>query len=39
MSQDVKFNIKLSIDGKEHIVEASTDVKKFANELGIAALS
>ena len=36
MSQDVKFNIKLSIDGKEHIVEASTSVKKFADELGIA---
>ena len=24
MSKDVKFNIKLTIDGKEHIVEAST---------------
>lgn len=29
MSKDVKFNIKLTIDGKEHIVEASTNVKKF----------
>ena len=36
MSKDVKFNIKLSIDGKEHIVEATTDVKHFAQELGIA---
>ena len=36
MSKDVKFNIKLSIDGKEHIIEATTDVKHFAQELGIA---
>ena len=36
MPKDVKFNIKLSIDGKEHIVEATTDVKHFAQELGIA---
>ncbi len=36
MAKDVKFNIKLSIDGKEHIVEATTDVKHFAQELGIA---
>lgn len=26
MSKDVKFNIKLTIDGKEHVVEASTNV-------------
>lgn len=36
MAKDVKFNIKLTIDGKEHIVEAATDVKHFAQELGIA---
>ena len=36
MAKDVKFNIKLSIDGKEHVVEASTNVKKLAEELGIA---
>ena len=36
MAKDVKFNIKLSIDGKEHIIEATTDVKHFAQELGIA---
>lgn len=36
MAKDVKFNIKLSIDGKEHVIEASTNVKKLAEELGIA---
>lgn len=36
MAKDVKFNIKLSIDGKEHIVEAATDVKRLSQELGIA---
>ena len=33
MSKDVKFNIKLTIDGKEQIVTASTNVKKIAEEL------
>lgn len=36
MAKDVKFNIKLTIDGKEQIVTASTNVKKFAEELEIA---
>ncbi len=36
MAKDVKFNIKLTIDGKEHIVEAATDVKRLSQELGIA---
>ena len=36
MSRDVKFNIKLSIDGKEHIVTASTNVKKLATEFNNA---
>ena len=36
MAKDVKFTIKLNIDGKEHVVDASTDVKKLADELGIA---
>ena len=39
MAKDVKFNIKLTIDGKQHIVEASTNVKKFAEELAIAQTS
>ena len=36
MAKDVKFNIKLTIDGKEQIVTASTNVKRFAEELEIA---
>lgn len=36
MAKDVKFNIKLNIDGKEQIVTASTNVKRFAEELEIA---
>lgn len=36
MAKDVKFNIKLEIDGKEQIVTASTNVKQFAEELEIA---
>ena len=36
MAKDVKFNIRLNIDGKEQIVTASTNVKQFAQELEIA---
>ena len=36
MAKDVKFNIRLTIDGKEQIVTASTNVKQFAQELEIA---
>lgn len=36
MAKDVKFNVKLTIDGKEQIVTASANVKKFAEELEIA---
>ena len=32
MAKDVKFNIKLVVDGKEKIVEATADIKKFAQE-------
>lgn len=39
MGKDVKFNIRLTIDGKQHIVEASTNVKKFAEELALAQTS
>lgn len=39
MAKDVKFNIKLTIDGKQHIVKASTNVKKFAEELALAQTS
>lgn len=36
MSKDVKFNIRLNIDGKEQVVTAATNVKKFAEELELA---
>lgn len=36
MPKDVRFNIKLQIDGKEQIVTATTNVKALASELGIA---
>lgn len=36
MPKDVKFNIKLTIDGKEQIVTASTNLKKLSEELEIA---
>ena len=32
MAKDVKFNIKLVVDGKEKIVEATGDITKFAQE-------
>ena len=34
MAKDIKFNIKLQIDGKEQIAVASTDTKEFAKQLG-----
>lgn len=36
MAKDIKFNIKLNVDGKEQIVSASTNVKELASNLGIA---
>ena len=36
MSKDVKFNIKLTIDGKDHVVTAAADVKNLAQQMGIA---
>ena len=35
MAKDVKFNIRLSVDGKEQVVAASTNVKELASQLGI----
>ena len=32
MANEVKFNIKLVVDGKEKIVDATADIKKFAQE-------
>lgn len=36
MAKDIKFNIKLQIDGKEQISEASANTKEFAKQLGSA---
>ena len=33
MAKDVKFNIKLQVDGKDVVVQASTNVKQLANDL------
>lgn len=37
MAKDVKFNIKINVDGKDVVVQASTNVKDLANNLGIVA--
>lgn len=34
MSKDVSFNIKLKIEGKDMVVEASTSAKELADQLG-----
>ena len=36
MAKDVKFRINLTVDGKGNLIEASTNCKKLAGELGIA---
>ena len=36
MPKDIKFNIKLQIDGKEQVVTASTSAKELAKQLNIA---
>lgn len=36
MPKDVKFNIKLIVDGREQIVAASTSAKDLAQQLGMA---
>ena len=36
MAKDVKFRINLTVDGKGHLIDASTNCKKLAGELGIA---
>lgn len=35
MAKDVKFNIKLQVDGKDVVVQASTNVKQLATDLGL----
>lgn len=36
MAKDIKFNIKLNVDGKDMVVQASTNVKELAGQLDIA---
>lgn len=36
MAKEVKFNIKLTVDGKEQLVTATTDVRRLADEVEIA---
>jgi hypothetical protein len=36
MAKDVKFNIKLNIDGREHVVEVSTDLKEMSKKISEA---
>ena len=35
MPKDVRFNIRLNIDGRESLVTASTNVKELADGLGL----
>ena len=35
MAQTVEFRLNLSVDGKEHVISASEDVKQLSKELGI----
>lgn len=32
---DVRFNIKINIDGKEQVVGITTDVQRLAKEMGL----
>ena len=36
MAKDIRFNIKLNVDGRDVVIGASTDVKEMAHQLGIA---
>ena len=36
MAQTVEFRLNLSVDGKEHVISTSEDVKQLAKEIGIA---
>ena len=36
MAKEVKFTVKLNIDGKDVVVSAGRDMRKFAEELGLA---
>ena len=36
MAQTVEYTLKLNVDGKDHVINLSSDVKQLAKELGIA---
>ena len=36
MAKDVKFKIDLIVDGQKHLIEATTNSKRLAHELGLA---
>lgn len=36
MAKEIKFNVRLSLDGKEQLVTATTNVHELANKLGIS---
>ena len=36
MAKEIKFNVRLSLDGKEQLVTATTNVQELANKLGIS---
>ena len=36
MAQNVEYRLSFSVDGKEHVIEITDDVKQLAEELGIA---
>lgn len=36
MAQTVEFRLNLSVDGKEHVISTSEDVKQLSKELGLA---
>lgn len=38
MAKDVKYNLKIAVDGKNLLVEASTSTKELADSLGVAHL-
>ena len=39
MAKEVKFTVKLNIDGREQLVTVSKDAKQLASEFGIAKTS
>ena len=36
MAKDIKFKIDLIVDGQKHLIEATTNSKRLAHELGLA---